>query len=863
MISAVEDKTESRNPYVGPQPFRTEDQAFFFGRDREVNEAVSLVIAHRVLVLYAESGAGKTSLINAGILPRLAKEEFQVLPPARVRGMIPQDIRNEDIANLYVFNSLLGWTTDDDPRGLTQVSLVEFLGEVEHPTTVDELPSARVIIFDQFEELFTSYLERWKDREDFFRQMREVLDDDPLLRVVLVIREDYIAQLDAYAPLLPERLQTRFRLERMRKPAALAAVTGPLTHTSRKYAKGVAETLVDDLQKVQVQVTADKTVEVEGEFIEPVQLQVVCQSLWSELPPDVAVIEQAHLRTFGDVNRALSRFYEDAIKEAGKDSHLKEGRLREWFERFLITPAGTRGTVFRGSEETGGIKNSAVDALEHQHILRAEVRAGSRWYELTHDRFIEPIKSSNAVYWLQQMRMRRRIISGLAISLGIALIPVVLAGWQQMAEAQREAETQRHVALSRQLAAQTTSLISQGLLERVLLLSQEALRISETMEARSALLTALLYDPRLNAFLRGHGGSVLNNVAFSPDGKMLASGSGDGTIILWDLQTRPGRVPGRIEEPFIGEPLKGHNGLVSSVAFSPDSRMLASGSGDGTVILWDLQTRPGKVPEWLGEPLKGHDGGISSVAFSADSRMLASGSGDGTIILWDIQRRQPIGDDRVSNVVFSPDGRIMASVSGDGAVTLWGVDIESWKEHACRTANRSLTLLEWEQYLAHEPYRKTCPNVLEKPTPIPTPTVVPPVPGPTPHLEHFVRDFLTRANNAEIDAYSNSDPTYAEEFFRGKALRRIEKSIADLIAKGTIFQSQLISARVINIRPISSSEIKVDTCETWARNYYDRLDESHIVSAPPDLLPQTYTIEELEGGWFITQIQFYPSHHFC
>jgi len=151
MISAVEDKTELWNPYVGPQPFRQEDQAFFFGRDREANEAVSLIIAHRVLVLYAESGAGKTSLINAGILPRLVKEEFQVLPPARVQGMIPQDIQNEDITNLYVFNSLLSWATDeDDPRELAQVSLAEFLAEVEHHTTVDELPSPRVIIFDQF-----------------------------------------------------------------------------------------------------------------------------------------------------------------------------------------------------------------------------------------------------------------------------------------------------------------------------------------------------------------------------------------------------------------------------------------------------------------------------------------------------------------------------------------------------------------------------------------------------------------------------------------------------------------------------------------------------------------------------------------
>jgi hypothetical protein len=76
-------------------------------------------------------------------------------------------------------------------------------------------------------------------------------------------------------------------------------------------------------------------------------------------------------------------------------------------------------------------------------------------------------------------------------------------------------------------------------------------------------------------------------------------------------------------------------------------------------------------------------------------------------------------------------------------------------------------------------------------------------------------------------------------------------------------RSQLISAKVIDIRLIGSSEIKVNTCETWAHNHYHRLDGSYIFSTPPELAPQTYTIEELVGGWFITQIQFYPSPHFC
>jgi hypothetical protein len=312
---------------------------------------------------------------------------------------------------------------------------------------------------------------------------------------------------------------------------------------------------------------------------------------------------------------------------------------------------------------------------------------------------------------------------------------------------EKSAETQRRAALSRQLAAQTTSLISQGLLDRALLLSQEALRISETMEARSALSTALRYDPRLITFLRGHGGSVLNNMVFSPDGRMLASGSSDGTVILWDLRTLPRRVP----EP-IGEPLGGRGKWISSVAFSPDSSILASVSSDNAIILWDLQRR-----QPTGNPLKGHEDLVFSVAFSPDGRILASGSSDNTIILWDLQKGL------VPSVAFS-------------------------KEYACRIANRNLTQAEWKQYLINEPYHKTCPNVLEEPTPTPTPTMMPSVPGPTPiqNLEHFVRDFLTRANNAEIDAYSNSDPTYAQEFFRDEALRQIEKNIADLLAAVTI-----------------------------------------------------------------------------
>jgi hypothetical protein len=398
----VASEIQERNPYVGPRPFERQDRALFFGRDREASEVLSLVIAHRVLLLYAQSGAGKTSLINAGLIPLLEEEGFEVLPVARVRGLIPKDIEPEEIPNLYVFNTLMSWVEDEaDPKELTQMPLAGFLKEREHPADEEGLPSPRVVILDQFEELFGFYPERWRDREGFFEQVRDALEEDPLLRVVFVMREDYIAQLDPYAPLLPEKLRARFRLERLRQAAALAAVTGPLRGTGRSFAEGVVEQLVGELLKVRLETSAGETAVVTGEFVEPVQLQVVCQSLWQDLPFDVTVITEDHLQAFGDVNQALSEFYERSIERAAQEASVKEGDLRTWFEHTLITPAGTRGTVYRGPERTGEIPNAAADLLENLHLIRGEWRAGARWYELTHDRFIEPIQESNRT-WLDK-----------------------------------------------------------------------------------------------------------------------------------------------------------------------------------------------------------------------------------------------------------------------------------------------------------------------------------------------------------------------------------------------------------------------------------------------------------------------------
>ncbi len=387
-------------PYIGPRPFEVTDRDVFFGRTQEANELVSLITAHAAVLLYAQSGAGKTSLVKAGLIPLLVDEEkFKVIRPMRVSENVAASQRPDGLRNVYMFNALSSISEPGAVNGLADLSLLDYLGKTCPQEHTHADCSATTVIFDQFEELFTLYPERWEDRKAFFVQISEALESNSRLRVLFSMREDFIAELDPYVSLLPEKLRTRLRMERLRRKTALGAVTQPLERIKtgngrRKFAPNVAEELVKNLLQVKVK-TPDGIKKVTGEFVDSLQLQVVCQALWHNLRDDDDVITQSHLEAYGDVDKALVQFYDEAVKNTVRETSIKEGKLRQWFERALITPTGTRGTVFRGTDTTGGIPNAVVDELENQRIIRMELRGGAKWYELTHDRFVETVQTAN------------------------------------------------------------------------------------------------------------------------------------------------------------------------------------------------------------------------------------------------------------------------------------------------------------------------------------------------------------------------------------------------------------------------------------------------------------------------------------
>jgi hypothetical protein len=193
-------------------------------------------------------------------------------------------------------------------------------------------------------------------------------------------------------------------------------------------------------------------------------------------------------------------------------------------------------------------------------------------------------------------------------------------------------------------------------------------KLLATGDVDSEILLWQVADGKKLLACKGHSSWVWS-VVFSPDGQTLASSSDDQTVRLWDVSTGECR-----------QTLRGHASQVWAVAFSPDGETLASGSEDCTIRLWDVGTG-----ECL-QILQGHEQCVRSVAFSPDGKTLASGSDDRTVKVWDLgtgECRHTLQDHEqlVWSVAFSPDNRTLASGSSDRTVKVWEVETGE----CCRT----------------------------------------------------------------------------------------------------------------------------------------------------------------------------------
>lgn len=731
------------NPYVGPRSFKKGEK--LYGREQETAELLDLWIAERIVMLYAPSGAGKSSLLNACILPGLESNRFETLPTIRLNHDPDDEAALDPAFNRYVYSALVSMEEAlpahqrFSANDLATLTLKNYLTRYReraaglHPG-YDSSQSLALII-DQGEEIVTIDPANREAKQGFFNQLGQLLRD-PNIWCLFALREDYVARLDSYIKPIPTGFSSRYRLRLLQANMALACVQKPAAEHGVEFVDAAAQKLIDDLRQIRVQQADGSSQEQLGLYVEPVQMQVVCRRLWTELDADHNQITLEELKNFGDVDKALADYYDMRVAAVAAQNNVRERAVREWFDRKLITPQGIRGQVLMAPNASDGLINTAIWALEKEYLIRAEKRGGATWFELAHDRLIRPIRASNEAWfekhlslmqraadlWTQHNRSEGMLLFGkdyleaekwatentdqlleteqeflqacrnyynqqrrekrnnqivralLAISL-LALAAAIIMFIR--------ADRAQNLAETRQLAADSVGMLEADPQQSVVL-ALEAMQHSsppraEAVDAMHRALPAV----RLIRTLSGHTDRVYA-VSISPTGKWVASASRDGSVKVWNASD------GALLQDFLinRDPNPDSYG-ATSVAFSPDGKWLAAADGQGEIILWNTAT-------WQEETrrMNAHAGVIWSVAFSPDSRLLASGGEDNLAKTWNLpalSEAQTFSGHRklLESVIFSPDGARLASASDDRSAKVW--DAASGAELASFTIpNRSI-----------------------------------------------------------------------------------------------------------------------------------------------------------------------------
>jgi len=370
--------------YPGQRPFLQADHDRFFGREIESAELLDLWQDNQIVLAVGPAASGKTSLLQAGVLPLLAGERAHVLPPGRVSSGLTFPTTALPRHNPYTLALLRSWSRGEPPTRLVDLTVSDFIrayAQTHHGPVYAAI--------DQVDDLPADANPRQADRDKFLAELADAVQAEPSLHLLLLSREDT-------ADLVSARLTgaARFSLGALTRPGAIEAVAGPAAIAGRPFADGAAEQLVADLQTSRIAIVDGAERRVRDDRVEPSLLQAVCARLWDALPADTGRISIRDVRLFGDADKALAAHCGRVIASVADDFDRQVTGIRQWLQRTFITELGTRGMAYQGVADTARVPNAIAQALEDRHLLSGARQSGSRWYQLLADRLIQPLRDA-------------------------------------------------------------------------------------------------------------------------------------------------------------------------------------------------------------------------------------------------------------------------------------------------------------------------------------------------------------------------------------------------------------------------------------------------------------------------------------
>lgn len=446
--------------YPGPRPFQDVDieRAIFKGRDTEIAALWNRILANTLVVVYAKSGAGKTSLLKAGISDHL-----------RSNGCLPVFIRLNDVERELARSVELA-VKDTAGRSSVDCSVSDESSLAGFFKTLKLWRGIRlltpVLMLDQFEELFTK--QSSERRDNFIRELAELVHAAAIpggtpVKIVISIREDHLTRLERLAVEIPQVFHDRFKLDLLAPEGAWRAIEEPAVLEDPKFqtrpfsfTAGTVEQIVRFLcRSGPASGPSTMAAGSSDEEIEPFQLQVICVEAeriallkQHAAPKQPSAIDYKNdLHGDAGLRRLLASFYEERLRALPKP-HSRRA-LHRFFERGLIEN-GTRRMLEAGEiTRTYGLPPGTLEELANSHLIRSEPRGSRLFYEISHDTLVAPIMQSRRNRRNRMLRSSAGAAVPAILLLALAFFLTVNSDWYQASKSStRGSELVQKMALS-------------------------------------------------------------------------------------------------------------------------------------------------------------------------------------------------------------------------------------------------------------------------------------------------------------------------------------------------------------------------------------------------------------------------------